>query len=36
LAGDEEYQQVADVAGTKEFGATLPYLVSVIRADLVR
>ena len=36
LAGDGKYQQVAEVAGTKEFGATLPYPVSVIPGDLVR
>ena len=36
LDGDGKYQQVADVAGTKEFGATLPYPVSVNPADLMR
>jgi Uma2 family endonuclease len=36
LGPDKKYQQVADVTGEKEFGATLPYPVSVIPADLVR
>jgi Uma2 family endonuclease len=36
LGPDGAYVQVADVTGEKEFGATLPYPVSVIPAELVR